>query len=152
MKEIAVARIIDATPARVWEVLTDLEHAAQTLCGVLSVQVLTDGPSALGTRWRETRKMFGRETSEELRVTDNDPVRRTQVRAESGGAAYVTEFVLTPLEGGTRTELQMRFGADLLSPSVVQRVAMKAFAGLATRATTKQLEQDLADIAAAAER
>ena len=187
LNEITLSRIIEAPPARVWQVLTDLDHAAETLSGVLRVEVLTDGPYALGTRWRETRKMFGREASEELWVADNDPLRRTQVRASSGGVDYVTEFVLTPVtEPGAaahptqaghteppsqtghtelpsqaghteppsqagHTELTIRFGAEMSAPTTVQKVAMKAFTGLAARATTKALEQDLADIAAAAE-
>lgn len=151
MHEITVSRTIAARPARVWEVLTDIEHAAETLSGLQSVEVLTDGPYALGTRWRETRRMFGKESTEEMWVADNDPLRRTEVHAESGGVAYVSEFVLTPLDDGARTELQMRFSARMHSPSTVQKVAMKVFAGLALRATAKQLEQDLSDIAAAAQ-
>lgn len=151
LNEITLSRVIQAPPARVWQVLIDLDHAAETLSGVLRVEMLTDGPYALGTRWRETRKMFGREASEELWVADNDPLRRTQVRATSGGVDYVTDFVLTPVAEGAQTELQVRFGAKLAAPTTVQKVAMRAFAGLAARATTKALEQDLADIAAAAE-
>ena len=174
LNEITLSRIIEAPPARVWQVLTDLDHAAETLSGVLRVEVLTDGPYALGTRWRETRKMFGREASEELWVADNDPLRRTQVRASSGGVDYVTEppsqtghpelpsqagHTEPPSQAGHtehpsqagHTELTIRFGAEMSAPTTVQKVAMKAFTGLAARATTKALEQDLADIAAAAE-
>lgn len=151
MDEIVVSRVIGAAPARVWEVLTDVRQAAETLSGVTSVQVLTDGPYAEGTRWRETRTMFGRSSTEEMWVTLADPLRETEVRASSGGADYVTSFVLTPLEGDRRTELAVRFGAEMTSPSAVQKVAMKIFSGMATKATRKALEQDLADIAAAAE-
>lgn len=151
MHQIVVSRVIEAPPARVWEVLTDLDHVAETLSGVSAVEVMTDGPWALGTRWRETRKVFGKDHTEEMWVTGNDPLRRTEVRASSGGADYVSEFVLAPLDEESRTELTARFGAEMTSPSRLQKLVLAAFRGMAERSTRKALEQDLADIAAAAE-
>lgn len=151
MSEIVVSKIVEASPDRVWEVLTNLDGAAETLTGVVSVQRMTDGPYAVGTRWRETRKMFGRESTEEMWVAESDPWRRSLVRAESGGADYVTEFTLTPLDNAARTELVVRFGAQMTSPSTLQKLGMKVFGGLAEKASRKALEQDLTDIAAAAE-
>lgn len=151
MSEITVSRVIDASPARVWEVLTDLDRAAETLSGVTSVQRMTDGPYAVGTRWRETRTMFGRESTEEMWVAAADPWRQTEVRSRSGGADYVTEFTLTPRDDEARAELTVRFAGEMSDPSLVQKVLMRAFEGVALRATRKALEQDLADIAAAAE-
>lgn len=150
MDQIVVSKVIGAPPCRVWEVLTDVRRAAETLSGVTSVQVLTDGPYAEGTRWRETRTMFGRSSTEEMWVTLADPLRETEVRASSGGADYVTTFVLTPVSDEA-TELSVTFSADLSTPSAVQKLGMKVFGGMATKATRKALEQDLADIATAAE-
>lgn len=151
MSEISVRRTIEASPERVWDVVTDLDNAHQTLTGVVSVQRMTDGPYAVGTRWQETRKMFGKEATEEMWVAESDPHRRTVVRAESGGADYLTEFTLMPVDEGARTELSVRFDAELAAPSGLQKVRTKVFGGLAAKATRKALEQDLADIAAAAE-
>lgn len=150
MSEIVVSRTIEASPERVWEVVTDLDHAHETLSGVVSVQRMTDGPYAVGTRWQETRKMFGREATEEMWVAESDPQRRTLVRAESGGADYVTEFTLTPVGDGS-TQLRIRFDAQLANPSGLQKLGLKVLGGVAALATRKALEQDLADIAAAAE-
>ncbi|WP_109471548.1 SRPBCC family protein [Ornithinimicrobium cavernae] len=151
MSEIVVSRIIETTPERVWEVLTDLDRAPETLTGVTDVQRLTDGPYAVGTRWRETRTMFGKKSTEEMWVTASDPWRRSEIHAESSGAHYVTEFLLAPLDDGARTELTVRFAAEPVGPSAVQKALMAVLGGVATRATRKALEQDLADIAAAAE-
>lgn len=152
MSELTVSRVITASPERVWAVLTDLDHAAQTLSGVTSVQLMTDGPYAVGTRWRETRTMLGRSATEEMWVAECDPLRRTEVRAESGGAQFVTTFTLEPRDNGTRTELTMRFAADASAVSGLQSMMMKVLGPLAARATQKALEQDLTDIAAAAEK
>lgn len=158
MEEIVVSRVIDAPPERVWEVLTDIEQAPRTLSGVESVQVLTVGPYAEGTRWRETRTMFGRSSTEEMWVVLADPPHQTRVQAVSHGATFETTFVLTspgaPAGSGdaaSGTELTVRFGAQLDAPSRLHRLGMKLVGPMATRATRKALEQDLADIAAAAE-
>ena len=152
MSEITLSRVVAAPPERVWQVLTDVAHAPETLRGVTAVQLMTDGPYAVGTRWRETRTMMGKAVSEEMWVSACDPLRSTQVSAASGGAEFVTEFTLTPLEDGSRTELEVRFSAEMSKPSGLQSLAMRFFAGMAARASRRALDQDLADIAAAAER
>lgn len=47
-----------------WEVLTDLEQAPQTLSGVTSVQLMTDGPYAVGTRWRASSKALEQDVTD----------------------------------------------------------------------------------------
>jgi hypothetical protein len=131
----------------VWEVVTDIRRAPEVLSGVVSVELMTDGPYALGTRWRETRRMLGRETTEEMWVVANDPGRRTEVAASSSGTDYRTVFTLTPDDGAT--ELTVTFSGRTPEPSAVQRLTEKVFGRLGTAVVRKVLEQDLADIAAA---
>lgn len=154
MDDLTLSRTIAATPEQVWAVLSDVPHAAETLRGVTRVQLLTDGPYAVGTRWRETRTMFGATSTQEMWVAENDPWRRSVIRAQSGDTSYETEFRLRSVGAEASpagTELTVRFSATAHAPSGLQQAALKVFGGLALRATTKALEQDLADIAAAAE-
>ena len=55
-----------AAPEAAWRVLTNIAGAAETLSGVTAVEMLTPGPYAVGTRWRETRRMFGKEETQEM--------------------------------------------------------------------------------------
>lgn len=148
--EVTVARRVAAPPSAVWDVVTDLGAAADTLRGVTRVEVLTDGPYAVGTRWRETRRMLGKEATEEMWVTAVEPVHRTVVEAESHGTHYTSTFTLAP--AGTGTHLEMRFAARAVRPSRVQRVLWALGGKVGLRATRKALEEDLRDIAAAAGR
>ena len=107
--QVQIERDVAASPEEVWRVLTDLDHAAENLSGVSRVELLTDGPYTVGTRWRETRKMFGKEATEEMRVTAVEAPTRTTVEADSAGVNYVTVFTLTPTGDGTR--LAMAFTA-----------------------------------------
>lgn len=147
---LTLERPIAAPPEAVWRVLTDLEAAPAILSGVSRVERLAGAGYTIGTRWRETRTMLGREETEEIEVVGIDEGRSTIIAAEARGMAYRTEFTLEPTETGTM--LRMRFGGSLLSPSWVQRVMAKLTAGLGMAVTRRMMQQDLDDIAAAAER
>lgn len=59
--ELHVVREIAAPQGRVWDTITDLATAPVTLSGVTRVERLDAGDAfGVGTRWRETRRMFGR--------------------------------------------------------------------------------------------
>ncbi|WP_372594329.1 SRPBCC family protein [Actinotalea sp.] len=139
-----------AAPAgAIWAVLTDIDGAAQTLSGVSRIEVLTPGEYAPGFRWRETRTMLGKESTEEMWVTEADAARSTTVEAVSDGVTYTTRFTLTP--SGTGTELRMVFGAELVRPSVGSRVMMAVLGRLGLLVTRRAMRRDLAEIAARAE-
>ncbi|TJZ74916.1 SRPBCC family protein [Rhodococcus oryzae] len=147
--EIQLTQHVAATPAKVWAVLTDLDAAATTLTGVISTERVAGEGYVVGTRWRETRKMLGKEATEEMWVAEVDPERRTVVKANSRGADYTTSFTLAP--SGDGTDLSMTFTADPGKSSVLAKLLMKVFGGLGAKATAKMMAQDLRDIAAAAE-
>ncbi|MCS6711578.1 SRPBCC family protein [Brachybacterium sp. EF45031] len=144
-------RLIAARPEVVWSVLTDLENATTFLSGVESVEVLTPGPYAVGTRWRETRSMLGMRGTEEMQVVEVDAPHRTTVTAAHKGTQYRSEFLLEPVPGD-QTKLTTVFGAS--SPARTGALAMvgRALGALGMRVTTKAMDTDLADIAAEAER
>ncbi|MGB3185548.1 MAG: SRPBCC family protein [Ornithinimicrobium sp.] len=152
-------RIIEAPVEQVWEVLTDLPNAARRLSGLTSVDIMTSGPYAVGTRWRETRTFFGMTATEEMWVRRCDPLRSTVVEASNGGVDYVSTWRLRPVgpaeaesAGGDeagRTQLSLEFTA--VGPDTRLRNAAAAVLGpLGSRAFVKAIQQDLADMAVAA--
>ncbi|SDD96753.1 SRPBCC family protein [Rhodococcus tukisamuensis] len=146
--EIRLTQHVAASPAKVWAVLTDLDNAQQTLSGVSRVERVSGEGYAAGTRWRETRKMFGREATEEMWVAEVEPERRTVVKAHSSGTDYTTAFTL--VSAGEGTDLTMVFSAETGS-SLLLKIMMKLFGGIGMKATTKAMTQDLRDIATRAE-
>lgn len=146
---LTLERSIAAPPDAVWRVLTDLEAAPEILSGVARVERLAGVGYTIGTRWRETRTIMGREETEELEVVGIDEGRSTVIAAEARGMTYRTEFTLEPTESGTL--LRMRFGGTLQSLSWVQRAMATLTAPLGMAVTRKMMRQDLDDIAAAAE-
>ncbi|MFE6223286.1 MULTISPECIES: SRPBCC family protein [unclassified Streptomyces] len=161
---VVVERRVAASPGRVWEAVTDLPDLPRVLSGVQRVEVLTEGGFGVGTRWRETRRMLGREATEEMTVTACEPPDRYVTIADSHGMHYVSELTLRPenphRSGGTggagatggpgACVLRMSFSARPAhgrAPGPVGRL----LARFGAKAVAKALAKDLDDIARAVE-
>lgn len=146
MRQVTVRQSCAAPVETVWEVATDLAHASSAIDGITSTQVLTDGPFGVGTRWRETRTMFGREATEEMEISAVDPGRSYTALAESSGMRYTTTWDLVPTDGGT--EIVMQFSGE--PTSRVSRL-LSPLTGLMASSVEKAMRADMADLARAAE-
>lgn len=146
---IGLTQFIDASPETVWAVVSDIGSAAGTLSGVDAIELLTDGPYGVGTRWRETRTMFGMKDTMEMEVAESEPGRRTVVLSPIGDLLYRTEFTLRPRRM-SGTELTMTFSADHSPYTGVKAVTAALLARVGLGATQRSMEQDLLDIAEAA--
>ncbi|WP_072691245.1 SRPBCC family protein [Rhodococcus marinonascens] len=146
--EIRFSRVIAAPVGSVWKVLTDLDNAESVLRGVQKIERLDATGYEIGTRWRETRVMFGKSATEEMWVSEIDQKKRTVVKASSNGADYSTVFTLTP--AGDGTTLTMQFSAEAANLGTFSKIMMKLLGPLAMKATAKAIQRDLDDIGAAA--
>ena len=147
MSSINVSTHVSAPIDRVFEVYTDLDQAAERIPGITALEVLSDGPFRVGTRWRETRVMFKKEATEEMWVTDCDPPKGYTVNAESHGMRYSTTFSFAPDGEGTKvswdfTGVPQTLGTKIMSPifNVLMKGSMK-----------KIMHQDLEALRAACE-
>src|SRR5919107_980558 len=139
---ISLSQHVNASPEKVWAVISDVPGSAATLSGVESIQMVSEGPYGEGTRWKETRSMMGRRETEEMWVSQADPPRSTTVKALQGGADYTSRFTLAERGGGT--DLTMTFGAEVLRPTVLSRLMFALFGRLGMNLTRKALAKDLA--------
>ena len=145
---------INAPAASVWAVISDIPGSAATLSGIDSIEMLTDGPYEVGTRWKETRKMMGRSETVEMWVAQCEAPSQsrggsTTVKALQGGADYTSRFALAERDGGT--DLTLIFGAEVVKPTQFSKVMLTVFGPLGMRITRKALAKDLAEIAVKAE-
>ncbi|MEU8987461.1 SRPBCC family protein [Streptomyces sp. NPDC048558] len=148
---VVVERHIAAGQGPVWEAVTDLRGMERVLSGVSKVEVLTDGAFGVGTRWRETRKMFGKEATEEMWVTACEPPERYVVEAESHGTHYVSEWELLA-DRPSATTVRMTFsGAAVAGSGGVAGLLAKILGGVGAHAVRKAIAKDLDDVASAVE-
>jgi carbon monoxide dehydrogenase subunit G len=125
----SVDRHIAAPPDVVFARASNFGHAPEFISAIVKMDMLTDGPVRVGTRFRETRVMFGREATEEMTVTAFEPPKRYTLSAESHGSRYHTEMSFAPDGQGTR--VTMTFAATPVTfmarvMSVLMRVMMKS--------------------------
>jgi hypothetical protein len=147
--EFEVNREIGATAERVWDLMTDLRGSADVVGSISRIEVLEGGDEfGVGTRWRETRTMFGREATEEMSVSAMAPGRSYTVVADSAGTHFESTLEVIPA-GDHMCILRMTFSGE--PRSVVSKVMSATVGRMFVGATRKAAEQDLADIAAAAE-
>ena len=102
MSRVSVEMLIHAPPDRVWFLFTDLENLADHIAGIEKSELLTEGPFAVGTRWRETRIFMKKEATEEMEVTEVDEGKRYRVDAESHGSHYTSIYQFEASGEGTR--------------------------------------------------
>lgn len=130
-----------------FRLFTDFDHMAQRIDSITDVELLTPGPTGVGTRFRETREMFGKKATEEMEVTDYEPDEQYVVEAQSHGTHYRSVFQFEPV--GHATDVNVVFearpvtlGARILSP----------LGWLMMGATKKIFAQDVDDLKGVAER
>ena len=105
-----LSEAIDAPPDRVFAVATDLDAAAQWMPNFVGIEKLTAGPIAVGSRWRETRRMFGREATEHFEVTALVPNQSMELHIDgskgtSGKGEYRFGYTFEPSAEGTLVTL-----------------------------------------------
>lgn len=143
--QVTVERRIAAPASRVWEALTDIEGAPRVINGIERVEMLTEAPFGTGTRWRETRRIFGKEATEEMWVTASEPPKRYVVESDSRGVHYTSEFTLTPEEGDATT-VRLSFASETDKKSLSGTMG-KFLGGIGSKAVAKSLSKDLDDVA-----
>lgn len=144
MPTIAATRSINAPLERVWSVFTDLGASPERLSAVEGVEVLTDGPFGVGTTWRETRRMFGRTATEEMRVTELEHQKSYSVGAMSQGTTYLSRFDFSQTDPATTT---VRFTFTGEAQGAVRRAIAALMWPLFRRRLERELRRDLDDLA-----
>lgn len=143
---ICLCRAIDAPLPLVFNLATDFAGSERTISAITRVEMLTEGPVRVGTRFRETRVMFDREHSEILEVAGLQANHSVTLRSDFGGVAFSSTFTFEPCEGGTLVTLEV-----VGKPLTLLAKLTAPLAKLVTSRIAALLEQDLDDLRMAAE-
>lgn len=146
MPAVHLQKHVQAPPERVFALAADFARAPQYIRGIRRVELLTDGPLRVGTRFRETRVMYGKEASETMEVLALDPPRSYVLGCESHGCRFRSEVRCAPDGSGTQVEMSfaaqpLNFGAKLLGFLMAPMI----------KSCAKAMEQDLEDLKNVAE-
>ena len=110
---ISITRTIAAPPSAVYAESTNVAQWAEIIPAIDKIEILTTGPIKIGSRFKETRLMFGRPATEEMEFIEMDEPNGYVLLAESHGSRYRTEYKFESVAEGTR--LTMTFNAEPLT-------------------------------------
>ncbi|MGB0717534.1 MAG: SRPBCC family protein, partial [Phycisphaerae bacterium] len=131
---------VDAPREKVFQIFSDFENAAERISGISKLDILTDGPVGVGTRFRETRVMFNKEATEEMEITQLTTGESYTVICESCGCHYESIFRFEP--DGERTHVAMEFNAKPLTlfAKLTSPIAGLLFGSMMRKCMLKDLE------------
>ena len=134
MSRTRTSRTIDAPVEAVFEAVADIANFSKAVPHIARVEFLTERRVGVGTRFRETRLMRGREATTELEVTEYERNERVRLVSDAGGTVWDSLFTVTPEGDGRSTRLDLvmeakpyRFMSRLLVP-LMKGVVAKAVA------------------------
>ena len=136
MTPIIVTRNINAAMGVVFATVSDIRQFSKALPHVVTFKFLSVVNRGVGTRFRETRLMNGKEATTELEITEyveNDHVRMV---AESRGTVWDTLFTVTSEGGSTTLTTRM----DAKSDKLFSQVMNPLIRGMIAKAVEKDMD------------
>ena len=144
---ISVSEEITAPRERIWNIITDIDTWADTIAGIVSIEVINRPKSGVvGLKWREKRVLFGKEAVETMWITAAEPNSWYETRAENHGAIYSTRLSLD--DSNDKVVLTMTFSAK---PTTIASKLMSVIGFMFNGTMRKMLQKDLTDIRRVAE-
>jgi uncharacterized membrane protein len=130
---------IDRRPEEVFAYLDQLDRHGEWQGNIVSTTVETEGPTRVGSRAVNRRKVPFGERDIRYEVTEHDPPRMVSFRGTDGPVRPVGTVTVEPLDGGSRSRVSIKF--DLVGYGLGKLVAP-----LARRQAARDIPQDQAKL------
>ena len=130
----------------VFAAFTDFESAPKRIPDLVRVEMLTPGAVGVGTSFKETRTMFGKECAQTMTVSAFEAGKLVELSAAACGMEFSTRFTFTPDGGKTRVDVAVRKKAVTL-----MAMLMAPLSFLMTGMMKKCIARDVATLGAAVE-
>ena len=131
---------INASPETVFAIVSDIDGERAKASGLEKVEILTDGPVGVGTRWREIHVMNDRETVEEMEVTAFEHPHFYSAHSDSQGFDVDWTMRVDPKGQGSKLTLDMTSTPRTLAAKFKAPVAW-LMTGMMKKMVAKDLEK-----------
>src|SRR5438094_9713659 len=101
VESIEIAR----SPADVFAYVDDLSRHGEWQDQIVSTQVETEGPTRVGTRATDKRRLPGGERDITYEITEHEPPRKASFRGVNGPVRPTGTITVEPLDGGSRSRV-----------------------------------------------
>jgi uncharacterized membrane protein len=129
---------IARSPQEVFAYVDDLSRHGEWQEQIESVEVLTEGPTRVGSRAVDTRRVPGGRRRITYEITEHDPPRKASFRGLDGPIRPRGTVTVEPLDDGARSRVTLEL--DLVGHGLVG----KLFAPVARRDARKRIPEDQA--------
>lgn len=127
----------------VWAAITDIENSSNMISSIIDLEVINKpADNIVGLKWKETRRMFGKEASEIMWITESVENEYYCTRGESHGSVYITKLSVSEL--GDHTLLTMSFTGE--AQTLIVRYISMLMGFFIKSSLKKELLKDLNDI------
>ena len=100
---------ISRSPEDVFAYLDDLSRHGEWQESIVSVRVDTEGPTRVGSRATETRRIGNRDQTVSYEMTEHDPPRTFAFRGIDGPIRPVGKGTIEPIGDGSSSRLTLEF-------------------------------------------
>jgi carbon monoxide dehydrogenase subunit G len=135
MSSVTIIRTIHAPVDLVFQTISDIQNFSKVVPDIVKYEYLSDTKTGVGTRFRETRLMKGKEISTDLEVTEYHPNERIRMVTDSHGTVWDSVFTVHQKGKDTVLNLTMTANAYKIMPKLINPI-MKGF-------FKKSLEKDV---------
>ncbi|NQY99895.1 MAG: SRPBCC family protein [Bdellovibrionales bacterium] len=132
---------IPASQAECFKAFADLESLAAKVDAIQKIELLTTGEIGVGSKFKETRVMFGKESSEIMEITLFEPHTHIREEAHSGGSHYTSDWRFTESDGQTSVTITFNIQPETLVAKLLSPVFF-----LMAGSLKKAFVADMADI------
>lgn len=136
MSTITSVRRIAAPTERVFSTVADITNFSKAVPHIVKVDFLSEQRVGVGTRFRETRLMNGREASTELEVTEYIEGERIRLVSDSHGTVWDSVFTVVPREQGSELTLVM----EARPHKLLAKLTTPLFKGVIAKALEKDMD------------
>lgn len=105
-----VKKSIHASQENTYKGLLDLDAAKNWMQGLVEITRLDEGTMKVGSQWKETRKMFGKEASEHFEVVElieNEKIvlHCDGTKGTTGKGEFIFTYIISSSDGNTEVNL-----------------------------------------------
>ena len=93
--------IINRSPKDVFDYINEPSNSPNYQSGTKSASWISEGPIGVGSTWKTTANLFGREIEAEMQITDWQPPSQTSFKAISGPIPFEVTAKVEPQDSGT---------------------------------------------------
>ncbi|MFJ7726839.1 SRPBCC family protein [Neobacillus sp. NPDC097160] len=136
-----VKRTIHVSQQKVYKGLLDLDSAQQWMQGFVGIHRLDEGPLNVGSQWKETRKMFGKEASEHFEVIELNEPNKIVLRCDgTKGTTGKGEFVFTYIvASSSEDQTEVTLNGEIKGLTGLTKFFGKLMGGIFKKACAKDL-------------